>query len=170
MDWHVQNKSKLCSFHQERRLENHRSFVEVIRRGRDKKQSVLGDDKSSPAYNDFNQNLTFDVVEGNMEWSSRSAVAYARSPETIPNLHEYFSMEGVSCCLPGPMGGNAVLLTFDSCSLLHVTEEPCLEVNPNCVDKRKVVETWVGKSNPSTFGRKTSVVGVHENNVISKTK
>jgi hypothetical protein len=97
----------------------HRSFVEVIRRGRDKKQSVLGDDKSSPAYNDFNQNLTFDVVEGNMEWSSRSAVAYARSPETIPNLHEYFSMEGVSCCLPGPMGGNAVLLTFDSCSLLH---------------------------------------------------
>uniref|UniRef100_U7DX10 Uncharacterized protein n=1 Tax=Populus trichocarpa TaxID=3694 RepID=U7DX10_POPTR len=138
----------------------HRSFVEVIRRGRDKKQSILGDDKSSPAYNDFNQNLTFDVVEGNMEWSSRSAVAYARSPETIPNLHEYFSMEGVSCCLPGPMGAFSI----------KVTEEPCLEVNPSCVDKRKVVETWVGKSNPSTLGRKTSVVGVHENNVISKTK
>ena len=72
---------------------------------------------NTPAYNDFNQNLTFDVVEGNMEWSSRSAVAYARSPETIPNLHEYFSMEGVSCYLPRPMGGNAILLSFDCCSL-----------------------------------------------------
>lgn len=100
--------------------------MEEIRRGRDKKQSVLGDDKSSPAYNDFNQNLTFDVVEGNMEWSSRSAVAYARSPETIPNVHEYFSMEGVSCCLPRPMGGNVVLLTFDSCGLLHgLIDERC---------------------------------------------
>jgi hypothetical protein len=53
---------------------------------------------------------------------------------------------------------------------MKVTEEPCFEVNPSCVDKRKVVETRVGKSNPSPLGRKTSVVGFHGNNEISKTK
>jgi hypothetical protein len=53
---------------------------------------------------------------------------------------------------------------------MKVTEEPSFEVNPSCVDKRKVVETWVGKSNPSPLGRKTSVVGFHGNNAISKTK
>jgi len=36
-------------------------------------------------------------------------VAYARSPEIMQKLHEYFTMDGVSRCFPKPMGGNVVL-------------------------------------------------------------
>jgi len=45
----------------------------------------------------------------NKEWLLRSAVAYARSPEIMQKLHEYFTMDGVSRCFPKPMGGNVVL-------------------------------------------------------------
>ncbi|CAK7357056.1 unnamed protein product [Dovyalis caffra] len=53
--------------------------------------------------------LSYDVNDEVMEWLSRSSVDYARSSEVIPNLHEYFPMEGVSCVLPKPTSGNAWL-------------------------------------------------------------
>ena len=34
---------------------------------------------------------------------------------------------------------------------IKVTEKPCLEVNSSRVDKKKVVENWAGKLNPSNF-------------------
>ena len=60
-----------------------------------------------------------DDSASDIEWLSRSAGAYARSPEIILNLHEFFSMDGVSCYSPRTMGGNEDLHTFHSVNLMH---------------------------------------------------
>ncbi|KAJ6737146.1 hypothetical protein OIU85_019235 [Salix viminalis] len=100
-------------------LRDHISFVVVVKGG--KNQLKFGEpDNDNITPEQPNSNLVFEVDDdSNIEWLSRSAGAYARSPEVILNLHDFFSMDGVSCYSPRTMGGNADLHTFHSVNLMR---------------------------------------------------
>lgn len=76
---------------------DHRTFLEAVKGVKKNKpeQKTITCNPSSSVHRK-KQVLKYEVVEDNMEWLKRSAVAYAKSLEIIHNLHEYFSMDGFS--------------------------------------------------------------------------
>ncbi|KAH8514722.1 hypothetical protein H0E87_007522, partial [Populus deltoides] len=69
--------------------------AEVFRTGNFRKsQQISGNFPNPSSSHKAEPNLKYEVAEVNKEWLLRSAVAYARSPEIMPNLHEYFTMDG----------------------------------------------------------------------------